>query len=348
MSEEFPTTIPESVQSRTGKKYSHLTAIRFLHFRRFPSGQRTQMWEFLCDCGNRVICQYPSVQTLHVQSCKKCGRKRASASLAENVTGQYFGKLRALRRVSMRRFPNGDTKAEWEFQCACGTIVRRLLATVKASSNSSCGKCVTDVSGKTWNRLTAVKFSHWATCPSGNRRQMWKFLCSCGQCKTISLLSVVHGKTRSCGCLLKEYRKKRGPAVSPHDMYIRHREKRLAFAAQYRKRTVEQRRQYQRDHADVFRLRESKKRALRRSSCIKPEQIDTWLARLRIQKQVRCYYCQKIIPRRKLDIDHVMPLMKNGPHMIENLAATCRHCNRSKSYKTLKEWTCRGQQFLCL
>jgi 5-methylcytosine-specific restriction endonuclease McrA len=37
-------------------------------------------------------------------------------------------------------------------------------------------------------------------------------------------------------------------------------------------------------------------------------------------------------------IDHVKPMIKNGPHCLSNLRPACRKCNLSKSSKSLFEW----------
>ena len=62
-----------------------------------------------------------------------------------------------------------------------------------------------DITGKTFNRLTAVKFSH----RSEYSRQYWVFLCTCGNTKVLMKDKVVIGGTKSCGCLFSESLRKR-------------------------------------------------------------------------------------------------------------------------------------------
>ena len=57
-----------------------------------------------------------------------------------------------------------------------------------------------DITGKTFGRLTAIKFSH----RYNNRDHHWEFLCSCGVTKVINKNKVVQGRTNSCGCLAKD------------------------------------------------------------------------------------------------------------------------------------------------
>lgn len=42
----------------------------------------------------------------------------------------------------------------------------------------------------------------------------------------------------------------------------------------------------------------------------------------------RCAYCRK---RRKLTMDHVKPLSKNGQHRADNIVPACRPCNSAKN-----------------
>ena len=47
----------------------------------------------------------------------------------------------------------------------------------------------------------------------------------------------------------------------------------------------------------------------------------------------RCYWCKQ---KKKLTMDHVIPLSKGGLHEISNVVAACRPCN---SHKNNKLWT---------
>lgn len=49
----------------------------------------------------------------------------------------------------------------------------------------------------------------------------------------------------------------------------------------------------------------------------------------------KCAYCDKGGP---LEMDHIVPLARGGPHSPENIAPACSKCNRSKGAKLLAEW----------
>jgi hypothetical protein len=58
-----------------------------------------------------------------------------------------------------------------------------------------------DIEGKEYNYLTALKYSHNQGNPT---QQYWMFRCKCGNEKVIKKAKVTGGTTKSCGCLLKE------------------------------------------------------------------------------------------------------------------------------------------------
>lgn len=63
-----------------------------------------------------------------------------------------------------------------------------------------------NISGLRYGRLIAVS-------PAGKNKYnhaLWLFRCDCGKEKVINIYSVTSGKTRSCGCLSDEERRKKG------------------------------------------------------------------------------------------------------------------------------------------
>ena len=63
-----------------------------------------------------------------------------------------------------------------------------------------------DISGKKFNRLTAIKFEYRDKL---RRLTYWSFQCDCGVIKNIIASHVKYGSTKSCGCLYNENAKKR-------------------------------------------------------------------------------------------------------------------------------------------
>lgn len=47
----------------------------------------------------------------------------------------------------------------------------------------------------------------------------------------------------------------------------------------------------------------------------------------------RCRWCRKAVKRGGRHFDHVIPVSKGGPHLMENIVLSCAACNLSKSAK---------------
>ena len=50
--------------------------------------------------------------------------------------------------------------------------------------------------------------------------------------------------------------------------------------------------------------------------------------------QNRCQYCGRQCPRSELNLDHVVPRMKGGTSVWENVVCSCHRCNRIKGGRT--------------
>ena len=57
-----------------------------------------------------------------------------------------------------------------------------------------------DITNKKFGRWTAIKFSH----KDKNGQHYWLCQCECGTVKTVNKISLLQGKTLSCGCYSKE------------------------------------------------------------------------------------------------------------------------------------------------
>jgi len=50
------------------------------------------------------------------------------------------------------------------------------------------------------------------------------------------------------------------------------------------------------------------------------------------REQNKCFYCLKQLKPEAYELDHVVPLSKNGDNSYRNLVASCRDCNNSKGH----------------
>lgn len=62
-----------------------------------------------------------------------------------------------------------------------------------------------DLSGRNFGKLSVIEFSHY----ENRSAPSYKCLCECGTLKNIRALSLLNGRTVSCGCVGKEARKKK-------------------------------------------------------------------------------------------------------------------------------------------
>ena len=105
----------------TGQKFGRLTVIR-----RAPDLKKGfPRWECLCECGNT---SFPRSGDLKSGGNKSCG-----CVVPEDLTGQTFGKLTALRRVDR------PGVSWWECKCECGKVKEVRLNSLKMGHTRSCG-----------------------------------------------------------------------------------------------------------------------------------------------------------------------------------------------------------------
>ena len=60
----------------------------------------------------------------------------------------------------------------------------------------------------------------------------------------------------------------------------------------------------------------------------------------------KCIYCGVKLKNETMQLDHVIPRIKNGNTRVDNLALACPRCNASKNGKSLDEWLvmCHGKK----
>lgn len=115
-----------------GRKFGRLLAKSFQYY----NEKHQECWLFQCDCGNEKIIPAASVKCGHTQSCG-CLRRERSANLnKQDITGQRFGRLTAVRPTEER-----DTAGSiiWECQCDCGGTGRYSVNVLRKGMVRSCG-----------------------------------------------------------------------------------------------------------------------------------------------------------------------------------------------------------------
>jgi len=113
-----------------------------------------------------------------------------------------------------------------------------------------------------------------------------------------------------------------------------------------KERFAENGRKWRKNNPGKYHALLHKRRARQLNATVNPQSIQIFIEGIRKSKSVKCYYCEKPVPGKKAHIDHMMPLSKGGPHSVENLCASCPHCNHTKHSKLIRDWMRLGQQLL--
>ena len=116
----------------TGHRFGMLVVLEQLERKTYPSGGASTVWKCVCDCGNECNVTTGSLRR-GTQSCG-CKQRSIARSQAENLEGQRFGRL-----VAIRRAPSRGKISYWECACDCGNIATIRSAHLKNGSSQSCG-----------------------------------------------------------------------------------------------------------------------------------------------------------------------------------------------------------------
>ena len=192
-------TDEERVRDLTGQVFGRLTVIK--ENGRDKNGK--VMWLCQCECGKEKTICGESLKNGNTQSC--------GCSSSKDLTGMKFGKLTVIslnEEESNKLRKRGNRKVKlrfWNCQCECGN-------TKVVSSNSlleghvtscGCGR-IKDLTGMKFGKLTVISKNE----NRKSRAMYWNCKCECGNTRVIKGTSLTSGKTKSCGCYVKETIKK--------------------------------------------------------------------------------------------------------------------------------------------
>jgi hypothetical protein len=128
-----------------------------------------------------------------------------------SLLGKRFGLWTVIEEEGARIKYKGHSEIRWKCRCDCGTISILHGGNLRSGNTSSCGCKMAENTrsryassraediGKKFNRLTVLRESGIK-----HGQVMYECLCDCGKEKQIKRYAVVHGVTKSCGCLTRE------------------------------------------------------------------------------------------------------------------------------------------------
>ena len=173
-----------------GQRFGMLTVIRKTEERKYG----TVVWECKCKCGKTAFIKTNSLTTGAVTSCG-C-KSVASRFKATDIKVQKFGMLKAVKMTDERK----DTYVVWECICDCGNTALVSFRYLMKGWTYNCG-CIKK------NDLTGIKFGRLTVLRPGKKKRNgaeWVCKCKCGNEITVKAASLKSGKTKSCGCILKD------------------------------------------------------------------------------------------------------------------------------------------------
>ena len=197
----------------TGQRFGKLTAIS-----RLPSKEhRYYLWDCLCECGGRA---QVSTKKLVRGTVTDCGcipkTTAANGTIAEDITGQRFGKLTAISRAA-----SVGGKTQWLCACDCGGTRLASTSMLKSGHTWHCGceagrpryKTMLDLEGERFGRLVAMRRTEKR---DSKGSVIWECICDCGNMVEVSADGLVHGNYVSCGCRKQEIK----DAVGEHLTFV--------------------------------------------------------------------------------------------------------------------------------
>lgn len=130
----------------------------------------------------------------------------AVMSPLKNLEDRRYGYLTVIERD----VPHKTGKSRWKCQCDCGNVKTISQSNLVSGKTRSCG-CLNKTSrnraklgGRRFGRLEVLEFHSVKKYVT-----YWKCLCDCGNVAIVRGWRLTKGRTRSCGCLVKDINRKR-------------------------------------------------------------------------------------------------------------------------------------------
>ena len=57
-----------------------------------------------------------------------------------------------------------------------------------------------------------------------------------------------------------------------------------------------------------------------------------------IANNPKCHYCQKVLKKDEVTMDHVVPILRGGKSTKSNVVIACKACNNAKKDQLLMDW----------
>ena len=181
----------------TGNEYFYWTVIS-----RAQSADTTAMWNCICRCGNTGVVSGTALRSGKSKSCGCFSSELAKSRRSSKLIGKKYNMLTVVD------FGYQDKKHNlvWKCLCECGNTTYATSYELQSGHKKSCGclqkyvagHCnLKDLVGRRFTKLLVKE-----RCGSTeNGQALWLCQCDCGNSKITTTVSLLHGRTKSCGCL---------------------------------------------------------------------------------------------------------------------------------------------------
>ena len=195
----------------TGQRFGRLTVIKEADKYISPQGLKFVQWLCKCDCGNDTIVLDKKKKKGTTKSCGCYNIEQAKKRLFKDLTGQKFGRLTAIKPIENHTNSNGKSMmTKWLCRCDCGNECNVQSGNLLSGHTLSCGcynkeqaskRSLINLVGQRFGRLTVLERVENEITSSGNSVVMWRCLCDCGEEIIVRSSALLHGYTKSCGCM---------------------------------------------------------------------------------------------------------------------------------------------------
>lgn len=193
-----------------GQKYGKLVVIKQHDFEILTNGHRVARYLCNCECGSQSITR---ITALKNGSTKSCGCSRRESLLNKNVidlTDNIIGCWKVITRNGADEY----RQALWACVCICGNNKIFKSRNLRNNIGLKCDKCGRDgncnENVNTSNDLIGSKYGRWTILGEGEDRysikskrryRQLRCICDCGEIKDVDKISLLNGRSQSCGCL---------------------------------------------------------------------------------------------------------------------------------------------------
>lgn len=190
-----------------GKRYGRLVVIGEI-----PKEERNcpcRLMTCQCDCGNIKNIRLSNLTSGNTTSCGCFAKENARKLYERPVIGIRFGRL-----VGESTYYDDKGIRRAICICDCGNHKDVRVSDLFSGMTRSCGclksetshnRTFEDITGQTFNELTAIRRVEDYISPSGNHMTQWLFRCSCGKEEIALVRNVKAGKKKSCGHIRYSY-----------------------------------------------------------------------------------------------------------------------------------------------